>query len=245
MNLVGPPTAPKPLLPAFKPEFSQPLPIHVESTNVEAVTLEAIVHAYPDAEVVWLKDDMPIQATPLFDVSKEVIATAPQVEKHRLTINKPEPGRYTCKAKNTEGEASTVAVIKVHPSKQPSQTQPEVAEHITVPQHKATPATDGNITYSLQTPPTTAPKPVATFEQNSEKETRVKTERQVPNSKPLESSANVPEYQRTEIVRLEETKVYRYEEPSSMLEPPRFSELLVDHSVEEGAMLRLICTVQG
>jgi hypothetical protein len=52
-------------------------------------------------------------------------------------------------------------------------------------------------------------------------------------------------YDRKEIIRIEETNVYRYEGISADLEPPRFSELLVDQSVEEGHPLRLKCHVSG
>ena len=219
--LPPPVVAPKPA----KPVISKPLPPKVAPRPGQPLRLEVLVKPNPETEVQWLKNGTVLVANVNILMGKRPVHTglSGEEDEHFLIIHNPtvaDSGEYVCVARNVEGEAVTRCDVVVMES---------VAVQ-KAPETVVTPAKQ-----PVAPPPPVAAKPHL--------EERVEA---APAPPPPEVAPKpVSLFDRKETIRIEETNVYRYEGAASDLEPPRFSELLVDQSVEEGHPLRLKCHVSG
>lgn len=169
--------------------------------------------------------------------------TQPKESRHFLLINNPKPndsGDYVCIAKNDEGEAITKCCVTVTEVQQVTETQvlsnPKLPLQPRPIGQELVPESVSPVPKELkQLEEERFPSPADTFQSFEESNPTPP----VPAPKP----ENL--YEQKTITRIEESNVVRYEGAPAGMEPPRFDELTVDHTVEEGHLLQLKCHVTG
>ena len=95
------------------PMFNEPL-VNVEVTTGQPLHLECQISGLPTPEISWRHNNKPIQQNNhpgIFEIKYD-----PQSQWASLTVKEAFPkvsGRYTCRARNIAGEATTTAVVCV------------------------------------------------------------------------------------------------------------------------------------
>ena len=97
------------------PMFNEPL-VNVEVTTGQPLHLECQISGLPSPEISWRHNNKPIQQPNHHHAGQFEIKYDPQSQWASLTVKEAFPkvsGRYTCRARNIAGEATTTAVVCV------------------------------------------------------------------------------------------------------------------------------------
>ncbi|XP_018597169.2 myosin light chain kinase, smooth muscle isoform X1 [Scleropages formosus] len=95
--------------PHVKPSFSVVIE-DVEVVEGSAARFDCKIEGYPDPEVVWYKDDQPIKETRHFQIDYDEDGNCSLVI---ADVSADDDAKYTCKAMNSEGEATCTAELIV------------------------------------------------------------------------------------------------------------------------------------
>ncbi|XP_055338080.1 LOW QUALITY PROTEIN: titin-like [Paramacrobiotus metropolitanus] len=215
---VPPPVPPKPP----KPEFRKNLPQNVDVQPGNPLRLEAIVSSVGEPQVQWRKNGNVVLASVDILMGEEPA----KVSTFHHDLTQPKESRCFLEIKNPKPEHSGEYVCTA------KNDEGETTTRCVVVVNEADVASVARTETHVKPAPPTLPKPLhdATV-----------TETTVQNMPPGDEGY----YKNTTVTRIEETNVVRYEGAPPDMEAPRFTELSVDHTVEEGHSLQLKCSVSG